>query len=68
MDSKHLEDINQSYCAHMCDALCYSAKSLQASIVFFIHAFCPDTFVKTGSEIIQNMNEEFIKKYSKKKY
>ena len=52
-----------TYFEHMTGALYYSLLSLQASFAFLIHAFYPDIFTETGSNIINKLNKHFYKSF-----
>lgn len=55
----HLEEYNITYCEHFKRSMSFAGKSLKASVIFVIHAFCPNVFTDTGSNIIKKLNEEF---------
>ncbi len=59
----HLIQKNMTYFEHMTGALYYSLLSLQASFAFLIHAFYPDIFTETGSNIINKLNKHFYKSF-----
>ena len=48
--SKHLKEINMSYCQHVKCALNYAKESGKAMVFFSVHAFLPDVWVSKGSE------------------
>lgn len=62
---KHLQIINQTYCCHFCDCMCYSWSSLKSSFYFFLHGIYPDIFQHNGSETILELNDKIRQKYSK---
>jgi hypothetical protein len=55
MRFQHLLDYHQTYFSHLQDAWSFSARSLKASIAFFIHGLYPDIFVSTGSNEIKDL-------------
>jgi hypothetical protein len=59
MKSQHLTETNTTYIEHMQHAFYYSVRSLQASIMFFIHGIFPDIFTYSGSNIIKKLNKNF---------
>jgi hypothetical protein len=54
----HLTDNNTTYFKHMRRAISLCGQSLKASACFLIHAFIPDVFEYTGSDIIKKMSDE----------
>lgn len=54
----HLQQINQSYLQHFCNALSYAFVCQKASLYFVVHALSPDRFVKDGSNEIKKLNNE----------
>lgn len=55
----HLEENNISYCKHFMRSMRFAWKSFKASIIFVIHAFYPNLFTDTGSNIIKELTTEF---------
>ncbi len=52
---KHLEDVKESYFTHLKSALGISFNMLKGSIMVFIHAFYPDIFESSGSNICREI-------------
>lgn len=55
----HLEKHKISYFKHFKRSICFSIKAMTASIIFVIHAFVPDVFTETGSDMIKSLVKEF---------
>ena len=55
----HLEEHNVSYIQHFKRSMYFAGQSLKASIVFIIHAFIPNVFTDTGSNIIKELRGNF---------
>ena len=53
---KHLKENGLNYFDHFKYAMKYSWVSLKASFCFTIHAFYPDHFSTTGSDLISELN------------
>jgi hypothetical protein len=64
MRFEHLEFANQTYFEHFKDSMYFSFKALKASFCFFIHACYPNSFERTGSNEIFDLNETIKSKYS----
>lgn len=60
----HLRFANQTYFHHMKDSLHYSWCSFKASFYFFIHAFYPDLFQHSGSDVVITLNDDILEKYT----
>jgi len=58
---KHPEEQKMTYLEHLTRALSFSLQTLGCSIVFIIHGFVPALFETTGSTMIKNLNQKFIK-------
>lgn len=58
---KHPEKKNMTYFEHLKHACSYSIQSLGCSIIFVIHGFIPCLFKKTGSIMINQMNNQLNK-------
>lgn len=52
---KHLENTNETYLTHMKESLDISFQMLKGSTCALIHAFFPDTFEKTASNICRKI-------------
>lgn len=63
MKSAHLEYANQTYMEHFKDSMGYAFKSFKGCYYFFIHAFCPDYYVKDGSSEINELHIIIRNKY-----
>jgi hypothetical protein len=63
----HLTKSGQTYLEHLCDAWSYSIKAYIASCVFFIHGLIPDTFIHTGSAIINSITSDISEKMQRLK-
>ena len=61
----HLNQNNQTYFAHMKDALCFSSRSFLASTAFLVHAILPFTFENTGSSLINKLDADIALKKAK---
>ena len=48
---RHLEEVNETWGEHACQALKYAAKLGIATMAVFVHAFIPDLFPTTASNI-----------------
>jgi len=57
----HLKNINMTYYEHLTCALSYASKLMFASFALIIHAFLPNIFVNTASDIIKNLNQKMSK-------
>ena len=55
----HLEEHNVSYSKHFKRSIYFAFQSCKASVIFVIHAFCPNVFTETGSNIIKDLSEQF---------
>jgi hypothetical protein len=51
----HPQRNNQSYFAHLCQAMVFSLLSLIASFTFLVHAIFPFVFQTEGGDVIQNI-------------
>ena len=49
----HLKEKNITYYQHFKQSLEFAKSSLLATIIFIIHAFYPDIFIETGSNILR---------------
>lgn len=54
----HLQNINQTYLQHLRNAIGYSMLCQKASIIFMVHALCPDWFVDNGSNTIKDLQKQ----------
>jgi hypothetical protein len=52
----HLEDVKQTYFAHLIDTIKYATISFSAGVIFIIHGLFPDILHHAGSELINNLN------------
>lgn len=52
----HLQEHNISYFKHFKRSMYFAAQSFKASTIFVIHAFFPNMFTDTGSNIIKDLN------------
>ena len=55
----HLKEHNISYIEHFKRSMYFASQSCKAMIVFVIHAFVPNIFTETGSNIIKELSETF---------
>ncbi len=55
----HLQEHGVSYFGHFRRSMRFSYISFKASIVFLIHAFIPEIFQDTGSNMILELNTFF---------
>lgn len=55
----HLEQHQISYLKHFKRSIQFAVTAMTASIVFIIHAFIPDIFTETGSDIIKELAKFF---------
>jgi hypothetical protein len=55
---KHLDEVNETYFEHMGHALRFSWKMAYGSLACLIHAVFPFLCVKTGSNMIANINND----------
>jgi hypothetical protein len=55
---KHLEEQNMSYFEHLKHACSYALQAVGCSLVFVVHGFIPGLFEKTGSTMIQQLNDQ----------
>lgn len=58
---KHPEQKNMTYIEHLKHAFSYSIQALGCSIIFAVHGFIPCLFKKTGSIMINQMNNQLNK-------
>jgi len=58
--TKHLDDINETYFQHMAHALRFSGNMALGSLACLIHAIFPFLCVKTGSQIITDMQRDMV--------
>jgi len=56
----HLETVNESYFRHMFLAMGFAFSMLWGAIACFIHAIFPNTFQKTGSDIIRKLHDRMV--------
>lgn len=62
---EHPESVGQTYFEHMANATEYGIKSCVAGGVFFTHAVFPFLFEKTGSEMVNNLNNQLQDKLNR---
>ena len=58
--TEHPASVDETYTEHMVTATTFSVQLLFGGIVCFIHAFLPFLFVKTGSSIIEGLNDRMV--------
>ena len=56
----HPASVDESYLEHMAVALSFSARLLFAGLVCLVHAFLPFLFVRTGSQVIGELNDRMV--------
>ena len=56
---KHLKDSRISYMAHFMQAMRYYVKIQKAALCVFLHAFWPDLFPTSASNIIKGLAKDF---------
>lgn len=54
---KHPEEQNMTYFEHLKHAFSYGVQALSCSIIFIVHGFIPCLFEKTGSIMIDQLND-----------
>ena len=54
----HLKKQNMGYWQHFKQAIKYSNQAFYASVMLLIHAFYPDWFQYTGSNIIHKLHHD----------
>jgi hypothetical protein len=54
----HLQTANQTWFEHFKNSIGYSWKSFTACVFFTVHAFFPETFTASGSNVIKNLHKE----------
>ncbi|MEK9650483.1 MAG: DUF6356 family protein [Gammaproteobacteria bacterium] len=59
VDFEHLQKINKSYLSHGIRALRVSLTMIAVGLLGIIHAFFPFIFLKTVSNTIKKLSEEF---------
>ena len=59
---KHLKEEKITYFEHMKRALSISFYLFLAGFFCFVHAFFPDLFCKSASNLIIKLNKEFFEK------
>ena len=57
---QHPASVNESYFQHMGTALSFFAYFCYAAFAALVHAFLPFLFVKTGSQIIIELNQRMV--------
>lgn len=58
--TEHPASVDETYAEHMVVATTFSVQLLFGGIVCLIHAFLPFLFVKTGSSIIESLNDRIV--------
>lgn len=58
--TEHPASVDESYTEHMAVATSFGVRMLFGSIVCLIHAVFPFLFVKTGSSIIEGLNDRMV--------
>jgi hypothetical protein len=58
--TEHPASVDETYTEHMAAATSFSVRMLLGGIACFIHAFLPFLFVKTGSSIIEGLNDRMV--------
>lgn len=53
--SKHLNNVNMSYCEHFTHSLKFSIKFFNASLKALSHAIIPSTYLTSSSDLIKNL-------------
>lgn len=54
---KHPEEQNMTYFEHLKHACSYAVQAVGCSLIFVVHGFIPCLFEKTGSTMIQQLND-----------
>lgn len=55
---QHPEEQNMTYLEHLKHACYYGIQALGCSIIFMVHGFVPCLFEKTGSVMLEQLNEQ----------
>lgn len=58
--TEHPASVDETYFEHMAVATTFSVQLLFGGIVCLIHALLPFLFVKTGSSIIEGLNDRMV--------
>ncbi len=58
--TEHPASVDETYGEHMTVAATFSAWMLLASMACLVHAVFPFLFVKTGSSIIEKLNDRMV--------
>lgn len=53
----HPEQQNMTYIEHLKHACSYGIQTLGCSIIFIVHGFIPCLFEKTGSTMLEHLND-----------
>jgi hypothetical protein len=55
---QHPEEQNMTYLEHLQHALSYGIKAFGCSLAFVVHGFVPCLFEKTGSVMLEHLNNQ----------
>ena len=55
---QHPEEQNMTYFEHLQHALSYGIKAFGCSLAFIVHGFIPCLFEKTGSVMLERLNDQ----------
>ncbi|MCK5576511.1 MAG: hypothetical protein KAI28_11895 [Sphingomonadales bacterium] len=58
--NSHLDSVNEGYFRHMYLALGFSLSMTVGAVACLIHAILPNTFEKTGSNIIRRLHDRMV--------
>jgi hypothetical protein len=63
----HLKEIKETYFEHMGQAISIALRMILGGIACFIHAFFPDIFVATASDIRKKIDQDMLERAERKK-
>jgi hypothetical protein len=63
---KHPEEQGMTYFEHLKHACSYALQAVGCSFIFIIHGFIPCLFEKTGSTMIEQLNNQLNQNKTKK--
>ena len=58
--TEHPASVDETYWEHVGVALSFSGKMFYGAVVCLVHAFLPFLFVKTGSQVIVELNDRMV--------
>ena len=57
---EHLKENKMTYCQHFMFAAIHGLRCIKAGILLICHSIVPAVFVRTGSNLINKLNNSFI--------